>query len=94
MRPTLLREPVTETKVSGGSEEADSVGCDVNCPPLGALPVAPCEAAGAGLVNSLIKCSVVPKPHCNESSGNNAGSVGFLGRFGLLDCRFARWENR
>ena len=94
MRPTLLREPVTETKVSGGSEEADSVGCVVDSPALGALPVAPCEAAGAGLVNSLIKCSVVPKPHCNESSGNNAGSVGFLGRFGLLDCRFARWENR
>ena len=94
MRPTLVREPVAETKVSGGSKEADRVGCGVNRPPFSALPLAPCEAAGAGLVNSLIKCSVVPKPHCNESSGNNAGSVGFLGRFGLLDCRFARWENR
>ena len=94
MRPALVRKSVAEANVSARSEETCRIGCDVNCPPLGALPVALCEAAGAGLVNSLIKCSVVLKPHCNESSGNNAGSVGCLDRFGLIDCRFARWDNR
>ena len=94
VRPTLVREPVAETKVSGGSKEAGRVGCGVNRPPFSALPLAPCKTTSAGLVDSLTIRSVVPKLHCCDRSDNNGGSGGCLDRFGLIDCRFVRWDNR
>ena len=92
-RPTLVREPVAEAKVSGGSKEADSVGCVVDSPALSALPLAPCEATGAGLVLSLVVSCVVAKPHCFDRSGNNGGNGDGLSGFRLLDRCFARRGN-
>ena len=88
-----MREPLAETNVSGGSKETDSVGCVEDAPPLSALPFAPCQAASAGLVDSLSIRSAVPKLHCFDRSGNNGGNGDGLSGFRLLDRCFVRRGN-
>ena len=88
-----MREPLAETKVSAGSKETDRVGREVNCPAFSTLPFAPCQAASAGLVDSLIIRSVVPEPHCFDRNGNNGDNGDGLSGFRLLDRCFARRGN-
>lgn len=78
-----MRKSLAEAKVSGGSKEVDRVGCGVNRPPLGTLPLAPCEAAGASLVFSLVVSRIVPEFHRSDCSGDGGDN---LGRFRLLNC--------